>query len=73
MFVLWKNASHTISIYGKILIIDLSCNFLYLWNCMKSVMISIFGQHGNIIVTNSNQVKLSNFKLTYFDENTCFP
>ena len=32
-----KNASHTISIYEKILIIELSCNFLYLWNCMKSV------------------------------------
>ena len=33
----WKNASHTISIYEKILIIDLSYYFLYLWNCIKSV------------------------------------
>ena len=32
-----KNASHTTSIYEKILIIDLSCNFLYVWNCMESV------------------------------------
>ena len=29
-FPYMENASHTISIYGKSLIKDLSCNFLYL-------------------------------------------
>ena len=30
-----ENTYHTISIYGKLLIIEFSYNFLYIWNCMK--------------------------------------
>ena len=30
-----ENTYHTISIYGKMLIIEFSYNFLYVWNCMK--------------------------------------
>ena len=36
-FGLRKNDSHTNSIFEKSLIIDLSFNFIYVWNCMKSV------------------------------------
>ena len=35
-FGIWSKASHTVSIYEKSLIIDLSSNFLYAWNCRKS-------------------------------------
>ena len=40
LFGLWKNTYHTISINGKRLIIEFSCNFLYVLyeivlNCMK--------------------------------------
>ena len=51
-----KNVSHTISIYGKMFIIEISYNFLYVWNCMElydkkfpiyeNCIISIFGQPG---------------------------
>ena len=51
-----ENTYHTISIYGKMLIIEFSYNFLYVWNCMKlyekkfpiyqNCMKSIFGQPG---------------------------
>ena len=51
-----ENTYHTISIYGKMLIIEFSYNFLYVWNCMKlyekkfpiyeNCLISIFGQPG---------------------------
>ena len=34
-FGLWKNTYHTIFIYGKMLIIEISYNFLYVWNCMR--------------------------------------
>ena len=37
-----KKTGHKLSIYEKSLIIDLSCNFLYLWNCMKSVWLAFF-------------------------------
>ena len=30
-----KNVSHTISIYRKMFIIEISCNFLYVWSCME--------------------------------------
>ena len=30
-----KNTYHTVFIYGKMLIIEFSYNFLYVWNCMK--------------------------------------
>ena len=39
-FDLWKKAGHTISIYEKSVTIDLSCNFLFLWNCIKSLWIA---------------------------------
>ena len=56
IFGLWKNTYHTIFIYGKMLIIEFSYNFLYVWNCMKlydkkffiygNCMIRSFGQPG---------------------------
>ena len=56
IFGLWENTYHTIFIYGKILIIEFSYNFLYVWNCMKlydkkfliygNCMIRSFGQPG---------------------------
>ena len=49
-----ENPYHTISIYGKMFIVEISRNFLYVWNCMElyekkfpiyqNCMISIFGQ-----------------------------
>ena len=54
--VFGKNTYHTISIYGKVFIVAISYNFLYIWNCMEwyekkfpiyvNCMISIFGQPG---------------------------
>ena len=51
-----ENTYYTISIYGRMFIIEFSYNFLYGWNCMKlfekkfpiyeNCMISIFGQPG---------------------------
>ena len=56
IFCLWENIYHTIFIYGKMLIIEFSYNFLYVWNCMKlydkkfliygNCMIRSFGQPG---------------------------
>ena len=56
IFGLWENAYHTIFIYRKMLIIEFSYNFLYVWNCMKlydkkfliygNCMIRSFGQPG---------------------------
>ena len=54
-----EKASHTTLLYEKILLVDLSCNSLNLWNCMERVydwhfstvencMISIFGQPGSM-------------------------
>ena len=53
-----KSRYHTIFIYGKMLIIEFSYNFLYVWNCMKlydkkfliygNYMIRSFGQPGDI-------------------------
>ena len=34
IFGLWKNIYHTIFIYGKMFIIEISYNVLYVWNCM---------------------------------------
>ena len=34
-FGLWKNTYHTIFIYGKKFIIEISYNFLYVWHCME--------------------------------------
>ena len=34
-FVYGKTHYHTIFIYGKMLIIEFSYNFLYVWHCMK--------------------------------------
>ena len=55
LFGLWRK-NHTVSIYGKMLVIEFSYNFLYVWNCLKlyekklpiyeNCMISIFGQPG---------------------------
>ena len=52
---------HTIFIYGKMLIIEFSYNFLYVWNCMKlydkkfliygNCMIRSFGQPGKLDFT----------------------
>ena len=66
-----ENACHTISIYGKKLIIEFSYNFLYVWNCMKfyekkfpiyeNCMISIFGQPGKLttlLLTSDNSTSL---------------
>ena len=59
IFGLWENTYHTIFIYGKMLIIEFSYNFLYVWNCMKlydkkfliygNCMIRSFGQPGCVI------------------------
>ena len=56
IFGLWENTYHTTFIYGKMLIIEFSYNFLYVWNCMKlydnkfliygNCMIRSFGQPG---------------------------
>ena len=53
-----KTHYHTIFIYGKMLIIEFSYNFLYVWNCMKlydkkfliygNYMIRSFGQPGSV-------------------------
>ena len=58
IFGLWENTYHTIFIYGKMLIIEFSYNFLYVWNCMKlydkkfliygNCMIRSFGQPGHL-------------------------
>ena len=52
---------HTISFFEKSLIIDFLCNFWYVWNCMKSIlmirffliyencMTSFFGQPGSFV------------------------
>ena len=58
VFGLWENTYHTIFIYGKMLIIEFSYNFLYVWNCMKlydkkfliygNCMIRSFGQPGRL-------------------------
>ena len=60
-FGLWENTYHTIFIYGKMLIIEFSYNFLYVWNCMKlydkkfliygNCMIRSFGQPGAVANT----------------------
>ena len=57
-FGLWKNTNHTIFIYGKMFIIEISYNVLYLWHCMElydkkffineNCMIRSFGQPGVI-------------------------
>ena len=54
-----KTHYHTIFIYGKMLIIEFSYNFLYVWNCMKlydkkfliygNYMIRSFGQPGFLV------------------------
>ena len=31
-----ENNYHTISIYGKMFIVEISYNFLYVWNCTES-------------------------------------
>ena len=55
-----KTHYHRIFIYGKMLIIEFSYNFLYVWNCMKlydkkfliygNYMIRSFGQPGQRVV-----------------------
>ena len=60
IFGFWENTYHTIFIYGKMLIIEFSYNFLYVWNCMKlydkkfliygNCMIRSFGQPGGLMV-----------------------
>ena len=39
---LTKNANHTIFIYGKMLLIHFSCNFISTGNCMKGLLLVIF-------------------------------
>ena len=56
IFGLWKNTYHTIFIYGKKFIIEISYNVLYVWHCMElydkkffingNCMIRSFGQPG---------------------------
>ena len=51
--------SHTISMYGKMVIIEFSYNFLYVWHCMEmydkkflingNCMIRSFGQPGRML------------------------
>ena len=63
---LWENTYHTIFIYGKMLIIEFSYNFLYVWNCMKlydkkfliyeNCMIRSFGQPGQLLLQ-KNQIR----------------
>ena len=31
---IWKNTCHINAIYGKMPVIEVSYNFLYVWNCM---------------------------------------
>ena len=62
IFGLWENTYHTIFIYGEMLIIEFSYNFLYVWNCMKlydkkflifeNCMIRSFGQPGWPLIVN---------------------
>ena len=56
IFGLWKNTYNTIFIYGKMFIIEISYNVLYVWHCMElydkkffingNCMIRSFGQPG---------------------------
>ena len=60
-FGLWKNTYHTIFIYGKMFIIEISYNVLYVWHCMElydkkffingNCMIRSFGQPGHVCTT----------------------
>ena len=64
-FWFMENTYHTIFIYGKMLIIEFSYNFLYVWNCMKlydkkfliyeNCMIRSFGQPGKFLLLLSGQ------------------
>ena len=56
-----KNASHTPFM-----------QFSVIMELHENSMTIIFGQPGNIIFINSNQVNLSSFKLTYFNAKTYF-
>ena len=60
-------ASHTVTIYEKPLITDLSCSFLYFWKSMKTVhlaffyvyetcMIGVFRQPGHAAIIHLNQL-----------------
>ena len=70
-----ENIYHTISIYGKTLIIEFSYNFLDVWNCMKlyekklpiyeNCMISIFGQPRVAVLGKLTWTK-NHHKLTHF-------
>ena len=59
IFGLWKNTYHTIFLYGKMFMIEISYNFLYVWNCM----IRSFGHPGQLISFRDNQNKLFLFIL----------
>ena len=58
IFGLWENTYHTIFIYGKMLIIEFSYNFLYVWNCMK-VYDKKFLIYGNCMIRSFGQPGLS--------------
>ena len=59
-FGLWRNTFHTIFIYGKMFIIEISYNVLYVWHCMElydkkffingNCMITSFGQPGIFVI-----------------------
>ena len=67
LFGVWKNTYHTIFINGKMLIIEFSYSFLYIWSCLKlydkkflvygNCMIRSFGQPGKF-----GQYQISKFK-----------
>ena len=53
-FGLWKNTYHTIFIYGKMLIIQFSYSFLYVWTCMK-LYYKKFLIYGNCMIRSFDQ------------------
>ena len=62
IFVLWENTYHTIFIYGKMLIIEFSYNFLYVWNCMK-LYDKKFLIYGNCMIRSFDQPGISDYSL----------
>ena len=54
LFRSWKNTCHIIFIFGKMLVVEISYIFLYVWNCMKLYSRKFFN-HGNCMMRSFGQ------------------
>ena len=54
LFRSWKNTCHIIFIFAKMLVVEISYIFLYVWNCMKLYGRKFFN-HGNSMIRSFGQ------------------